>query len=97
MNKNELFDYILRLVICETEVCPGQILSARKDTESVDARYLLVHYLVDAGFTPSSIAARTGIPERTVSNIQTNFDTRLSTRKILRIQSENIRKKMGNN
>ena len=91
MNKNELFDYILRLVICETEVCPGQILSARKDTESVDARYLLVHYLVDAGFTPSCI------PERTVSNIQTNFDTRLSTRKILRIQSENIRKKMGNN
>lgn len=91
-----MFDEILRLVSRETEVPLGNILSGRKDTESVDARYLLVHYLLDTGFTPSYIASRTCISERTVSNIQTNFEGRLKSQKMLRIQSENIRKLLGN-
>ena len=97
MSKSELFDENLRLVSCETEVPLENILSGRKDTESVDARYLLVHYLIDTGFTPSYIASKTGISERTVSNIQTNFDCRVKAQKMLRIQSENIRKLLRNN
>lgn len=45
MSKSEIFNTILRMVSEETEIPSAQILSGRKDTETVDARYLLVHFL----------------------------------------------------
>ena len=85
MSKSELFDAILRLVSCETEVPAEHILSGKKDTETVDARYLLVHFLIESGFTPSYIY------------IHTNFEIRYNMQKMLRIQTESIRKQMGKN
>ena len=97
MSKCELFDAILRLVSCETEVPAEHILSGKKDTETVDARYLLVHFLIESGFTPSYIASKIGATQRTVCYIHTNFEIRYNMQKMLRIQTESIRKQMGKN
>lgn len=96
MSKSEIFNLILRIVSDETEIPGQQILSGRKDMETVDARYLLVHFLSYVGFTPSYISSRISITERTVTNILTNFEIRMSTQKMLRIQCENIRKVLRN-
>lgn len=96
-DKSEIFNTILRMVSEETEIPSAQILSGRKDTETVDARYLLVHFLFQSGLNPSYIAARIGKTERAVNQIHTNFDQRLSTQKIFRISCERIRKRLGNN
>lgn len=45
MCKSEIFAEILNLVSKETEISANRILSSDKDTETVDARYLLVHLL----------------------------------------------------
>lgn len=72
MSKSEIFNTILRMVSEETEIPSAQILSGRKDTETVDARYLLVHSLFQSGLNPSYIAARIGKTERAVNQIHTN-------------------------
>lgn len=95
MSKSDIFNDILRKVSEETEISCPQILSRRKDMETVDARYLLVHFLSETGFSPSYIVAKIGVRERTVTHILTNFDVRLSTQKMLRIQCENMRKWLG--
>lgn len=97
MSKSEIFNTILRMVSEETEIPSAQILSGRKDTETVDTRYLLVHFLFQSGLNPSYIAARIGKTERAVNQIHTNFDQRFSTQKIFRISCERIRKRLGNN
>ena len=43
MCKSEIFATILQTVSQETEIPPEQILSRKKDEETVDARYLLVY------------------------------------------------------
>lgn len=48
MSRSELFENILRMVSEETEMPSSQIVSRRKDSETVDARYLLVHFLYHA-------------------------------------------------
>lgn len=96
MSKTDIFNAILRLVSEETELPCPQILSGRKDMETVDARYLLVHFLAETGLPPSYIASKIGMTERTVTNILTNFELRVATQKMLRIYSENIQKRLGN-
>lgn len=97
MSKTELFDHILSIVAEETELPAVRILSRKRDAETVDARYLLVYFLSDTGFTPSYIAERIGFTERAVTYIQTNFEERRSVQKILIINYENIRRKLRNN
>lgn len=43
MCKSEIFAKILRLVSEETEISTSDILSGSKETDVVDARYLLVY------------------------------------------------------
>lgn len=52
MCKSEIFAEILEIVSQETEISVERILSSDKDTETVDARYLLVHILSEMGFYP---------------------------------------------
>lgn len=49
MCKSEIFATILQTVSQETEIPPEQILSRKKDEETVDARYLLVYLLTRNG------------------------------------------------
>ena len=49
MCKSEIFAETINLVSQETEIPVNRILSSDKDTETVDARYLLVRLLVGKG------------------------------------------------
>ena len=97
MCKSRIFAEVLDIVSRETEVSGEQILSSRKDEETVDARYLLVHYLSQNGLTHSQISRLIGKNVRTVTYIATHFENREKERKILGINSENIRMKLGIN
>ena len=96
MCKSEIFAKILQVVSQETEVSAEQILSRKKDEETVDARYLLVHFLSNQGFSQSSIAKFIGKNIRTVNYIITGFDSRQENRKMFGINLENIRNVLGN-
>lgn len=55
MCKSEIFAETINLVAQGTEIPASRILSSDKDTETVDARYLLVQLLVERGMYPSLI------------------------------------------
>ena len=96
MCKSEIFAEILQVVSQETEIPPEQILSSRKDEETVDARYLLVYFLSQNGFCSSRIAFCIHKDIRTVNFIITRFEERKASRKLFGILLENIKKVLGN-
>lgn len=96
MCKSEIFAEILQAVSQETEIPPEQILSSRKDEETVDARYLLVYFLSRNGFCSSRIALCIHKDVRTVNLIITQFEERKASKKYFGILLENIRKLLGN-
>lgn len=97
MKKSEIFAEALSLVSKETEIPVERILSSCKDSETVDARHLLVRLLADRGIYPAQISVCVKKTERTVNYMITNFQCRAETRKMLRINYENIKKLFGNN
>jgi hypothetical protein len=97
MCKSEIFAETINLVSRETEIPVNQILSSKKDTETVDARYLLVSLLSDRGMYPSQIASHINKTKRAVNYMITNFRMRMESGKMLRIYWENIRKSLGSN
>lgn len=96
MCKSEIFATILQTVSQETEIPPEQILSRKKDEETVDARYLLVYLLTRNGFCSSRVASCIRKDIRTVNLILTRFETRRSNRKYFGILLDNIKKQLGN-
>lgn len=97
MCKSEIFAEILNCVSIETEISTDKILSSNKDTEIVDARYLLVHFLSERGLYPSQIAIHIHKSKRAVNYIISNFQDRIESGKMLRIQYENLKKQVGSN
>lgn len=97
MCKTRIFNEILKAVSDETEVPADCILSGKKDEETVDARYMLVHLLSRSGISHSSIAKFINKNVRTVNNIVTGFEARMSSRKMFGINLEQIKKALGNN
>lgn len=96
MCKSEIFATILQTVSQETEIPPEQILSRKKDEETVDARYLLVYLLTRNGFCSSRVASCIRKDIRTVNLILTRFEARKSSRKYFGILLDNIKKQLGN-
>ena len=97
MCKSEIFAETINLVAQETEIPASRILSSDKDTETVDARYLLVQLLVERGMYPSQIAPKIHKTKRAINYMISNFQERMEGGKMLRIYWENIRKALGNN
>ncbi|MCM1031559.1 MAG: hypothetical protein NC410_09005 [Oscillibacter sp.] len=97
MCKSRIFAEILNIVSSETEVSASQILSKKKDEETVDARYILVYFLSLKGLTQAQISRLINKDVRTVNNILNGFEERKYTRKMFGINLENIRKQLGNN
>ena len=97
MCKSEIFARILNTVSHETEVGAEQILSSSKETDVVDARYLLVFFLAQSGLYPIVIAFYINKTKRSVNYILSNFGTRVRQGKIMRIYMEKIKKSLGNN
>lgn len=97
MCKSEIFAETLNLVSQETEIPVNRILSSDKDTETVDARYLLVRLLVERGMYPSQIVLQIHKTKRAINYMISNFQERMEGGKMLRIYWENIKKSLGNN
>lgn len=97
MCKSEIFAETINLVAQETEITASRILSSDRDTETVDARYLLVQLLVERGMYPSQIAPKIHKTKRAINYMISNFQERMEGGKMLRIYWENIRKALGNN
>lgn len=94
MCKSEIFAEILNIVSDETEIPVDQILSSDKDAETVDARYLLVYFLSQIGFYPSKIAQRINKTKRAVNYMLSNFSDRIVSGKMMRMQMDNIKKRV---
>lgn len=77
MCKSEIFAETINLVSQETEIPVNRILSSDKDTETVDARYLLVRLLVERGMYPSQIALQIHKTKRAINYMISNFQERM--------------------
>ncbi len=97
MRKSELFARVLSAVAEETELSESEILSARKTTEVVDARYLLVYLLVFYRFYRSEIARHLNISPQAVGRIFTGFDSRCKQNGFLESNLNRIRTKLEHN
>lgn len=95
MCKSEIFAKILNAVSDETEVPAEQILSNKRDDDTVDARHLLVYLLYNQGFGTSRIAKYIHKDIRCINKILNNFPDRKDNRKLLRIYLESVRNKLG--
>jgi glutamate/tyrosine decarboxylase-like PLP-dependent enzyme len=71
-----IFNRILEAVETATEVNRAQILSHSKQSDVVEARSLLFHYLNKAGFYPSQIARTTNQSRQCVNCLLLSFQAR---------------------
>lgn len=95
MYKLKLFQDSLSTVTEETEVEKDLILSGNKQEEVVDARSILIKIMHDQGLYPIQISHLTGICLRSVSNFLLDFPVRCNSRKIMRLNYDTVRHKLG--
>lgn len=97
MCKSEIFAKIISLIENETEVSKERILSGDKDMEVVDARSMLIVLLFENGLYPANIARMINKTRRCVNHVIAEFKNREKGSKIIRMQMDNLRNRMGNN
>lgn len=95
MYKAQIFQEALAAIVEETEIEREQILSGCKQEEVVDARALLIKIMNEKGLYPTQISKITGIGLRSITKFLLDFKGRIHSRKILRMNYENIRNKLG--
>ena len=95
MYKAKIFQETIEAVADETEVEREQILSNNKDEEIVDARSILVRIMNERGLYPIQISRISGICQRSVSRFLIGFKDRCDSRKIMRLNYENVKTKLG--
>lgn len=74
--KSVIFNRILEAVSSATEIPRAQMLSHSKQSDVVEARSLLFHYLKKAGFYPSQIARTTNQSRQCVNCLLQSFQSR---------------------
>lgn len=94
MCKSEIFERIAAAVAAEMELPVAEVLSQRKTTEVVDARYLLIRISLDKGLYRADVARRTGLTPQAVGRIYTCFDARCEQNQLLRPAVNQIRTKL---
>ena len=95
MYKMQIFQETLSAVVDETGLDSNLILSGCKEEESVDARSVLIKILNERGLYPIQISRFTGICLRSVNRFLIGFKERCNSRKIMRLNYENVRTKVG--
>jgi hypothetical protein len=95
MYKLAIFQNTLSAVAEETEITQDLILSNNKQEEVVDARYLLIEIMSEQGLYPTQISHLTGVGLRSINNFLQGFKTRCNSRKIMRIDYDRVRHKLG--
>lgn len=94
MSKSEIvLSKILEWVSIEAEIPTGKILSKCSEIEVVDARWICVKILHEYGYYPSKIGELLNITPRYSQYIITDFDDRILTNKLMRINYETVLKK----
>ena len=91
----QIFNETLSAVVEETEIEEGQILSGSKEEEVVDARSILIRVMNERGLYPIQISRLTGICQRSVTRFLIGFKSRCDSRKIMRLNYENVKTKLG--
>lgn len=91
----QIFQDTLSAVVEAMEVEQNQILSGCKQEEVVDARSLLIKLMSDKGLYPLQISKITGLNSRSVNQFLLDFGERVDSRKILRMNYESLRIKLG--
>ena len=95
MYKMQIFQETLAAVEDAMEIGSAQILSGCKQEEVVDARALLIKLMRDRGLYPVQISSITGLNSRSVTQFLLSFSERINTRKILRMNYESLKIKLG--
>ena len=95
MYKVQIYQETLVAVTEETGLEPKQILSNSKEEEAVYARSILIRVLNERGLYPIQISRFTGICQRSVNRFLIGFRDRCDSRKIMRLNYENVRTKLG--
>lgn len=95
MYKMQIFQETLAAVENAMEIDSAQILSGCKQEEVVDARALLIRLMRDRGLYPVQISSITGLNSRSVTQFLLSFSERIKTRKILRMNYESLKIKLG--
>lgn len=76
MCKSEVYKWILSVVSEETEIPAKDITSKAKNTEIVDARYLLIYFLFSYGLRAPVIANMMNYSRRPIEKMISQFDMR---------------------
>lgn len=97
MCKSEIFAEILNVVSKETEISSELILSSSKVTEAVDARSIVVFFLIEQGLYPEQIAALLHKTSASIRYLISTFESRKNNNKMVAIYLKNIRKSLENN
>ena len=95
MYKMQIYQNTIEAVVMETEIEREKILSGCKEEETIDARSLLIRLLYEQGLYPPQISKLTGICARSVNRFIISFKERCNSRKIMRLNYENVRNKLG--
>lgn len=95
MYKMQIYLDTLSAVAEETEVENEKILSGCKAEEVIDARAILIRLLSEQGLYPIQISRFSGICLRSVNRYLLDFSDRINSRKMMRINYECLRKKLG--
>ena len=95
MYKFQVYLETLQAVAEETEVEMEKILSGCKEEEVIDARAILIQLLADQGFYPIQISKLAGICQRSINRHLLDFPLREKTRKLMRLNYDNLRNKLG--
>lgn len=95
MYKMQIFQDSLDAVAEETGIEKELILSNGKGEEVVDARCILVEVMSECGLYPLQISGFTGICPRSVTRFLLGFHARCAARTVMRINYDNVKKKVG--
>lgn len=97
MIPKEIFDFYVDAVVAACDVTKEKLLSNCRVEDVVDARYILIQMLYEAGAYPSMIASAIGVTSRAVLYAIDKFECRVETKKWLRSNYEKVKKQLGNN
>lgn len=95
MPATEIYQRLLHEVSSETEIPAEAILSNNRESDVVDARYILIHLLSLCGFSSPLIARLTGKKSRLITYAKSNYENRLKQSRYMRHCAAILEQKIG--
>lgn len=96
MCRTEIFFDTLLAVAHETEISADDILSNSRKSEIVDAKCILVRFLIKSGLNASEVSRSIHVTDRSVRRLNRIYYSRISqTGNLIARNSDAIRKQLG--